>query len=186
MDEPKEVAEETVVEEKFRLRTVVSDEDGLFLRKKSEEVAFAVVGSEGSVCVDRDTAELIEALKTYTRENEALGMSAVQLGVLKRVFVMRKPWNSENLITVINPSILRVEGKSTKIEACFSIPMPDGMGAGVQRPSTIWVSFSNEAGEIEEDMFVGMDARVFQHEFDHLRGRLMLDEPNFKGWRRQF
>lgn len=184
MDEPQEV-EEVEVEEQFRLRTVISDEDGLFLRKKSEALAFAVLGT-GEVAMDKDTTELIEALKTYTRDNEALGMSAVQLGVLKRIFVMRKPWNSETLITVINPKILRVEGKSRKVEACFSIPMPESMGAMVQRPSIIYVSFSDEDGNSSEDMLVGMDARVFQHELDHLNGKLMLDEPQFKGWRRQF
>jgi peptide deformylase len=182
---------ETETEEnKFRLRNVVSDQDAMFLREKSEPVAFAVADNSGNVCLDKDTTELIQALKDYVIENDGLGMAAIQVGVKKRVFVMRKPYNTDNLIVVINPKILRGDGKAIGIENCFSIDLPAAVkGARVQRQTRIYVNYIDEDGvDYKDELFVGMDARVFQHEYDHLFGWLMLDDKTptgkFKGWMR--
>ena len=173
-------------ESKFRLRTIISDQDVLELRTESEPVAFAVIDS-GETCLDKETTELIEALKEYVMENDGLGMAAIQLGVAKRVFVMRRPFNSDELLVVINPKIRRGEGKAKRPEACFSIPEMPGE-AMVQRFSMIYVDYTDEHGQTHEDeMMVGVDARVFQHELDHLDGILMVDTKSsgygFKGWR---
>lgn len=178
--------EKTEVEEKFRLRSIIVDEDAMFLRKESEPVSFGLGDSSGRAYLDGDTNELIQALKEYILEHDGLGMAAIQLGVQKRLFVMRKPWNSDNLLVVINPEIVNVHGKSKKVEGCFSLPMPDNMGAYVERPSQIDVRYLDKAGETHEDTLFGMDARVFLHEFDHLQGKLMVDEPHFQSWRRLF
>lgn len=173
-------------ESKFRLRTIISDQDVLELRSESEPVAFAVIDS-GAAVLDKDTNELIAALKDYIIENDGLGMAAIQLGVAKRVFVMRRPFNSDQLLVAINPKIRRGSGKSTKAEGCFSIPNMPG-DAMVQRFSTVYVDYTDEDGVVHEDeMMVGVDARVFQHELDHLDGILMIDSKSsgrgFKGWR---
>lgn len=167
--------------EKFRLRTIISDADVIDLRKSSEPVSLEELGLD-------ETQELIQALKDYVIKNEGLGMAAVQLGVHKRIFVMRRPFSSDHLQVVVNPRILRGTGKATKAEGCFSLPNTpaDPM---VRRASTIYVTYNDEKGVLhEDDMLVGMDARVFQHEYDHLNGVLMIDvKPNgsgFRGWRR--
>lgn len=189
MNENEERTETPVqeAEQKFRLRTIISDNDVMDLRKPSEEVALVLGDSSGRAYPDKDTVELIEALKSYVIENDGLGMAAVQLGVHKRVFVMRRPFNSDQLLVVINPRVRRGEGGSLKAEGCFSLPdLPaDPM---VRRYSMIWADFTDENGEEHtEEMFVGMDARVFQHELDHLDGILMIDQkPNkkgFQGWK---
>ena len=181
-------------EKKFRLQTIISDTDVVTLRKVSDPVALALGDNSGRAYPDRDTQELIEALKEYVVENNGLGMAGIQLGVAQRVFVMRKPFNSDNIIAVINPTIARRgKGKRTKAEGCFSIPnIPDGVkGAKVSRFTEVFVNFTDESGlEHKEELLVGMDARVFQHELDHLEGHLMLDDltPNgrFMGWERSF
>lgn len=178
--------------EKFRLRNVVSDQDAMFLREKSEPVVFAIADNSGNICLDKDTTELIQALKDYVMENDGLGMAAIQLGVKKRVFVMRKPYNTDNLIVVINPKILRGDGKAIGIENCFSIDLPSTVkGARVQRQTRIYVNYTDEDGvDYKDELFVGMDARVFQHELDHLDGWLMLDDQTprgrFRGWMRAY
>lgn len=179
MNEEPEKNEEVVTKEevsKFKLRSVISDEDAMFLREHSKDVSIVIGDNSGNAILMPATRELILALKTYVSEHNGLGMAAVQLGVHDRVFVMRKPWNSNNLIAVVNPRLRRAQGMSKKTEGCFSIPSPDGVGAMVKRPSMIWVDYTNENGELlQDEMMVGMDARVFQHELDHLDGRLMLD-----------
>ena len=170
-------------EQKFRLRTIALDTDVSDLRKPSDPVSEAELSSA-------DTKELIQALKDYVTEHQGLGMAAVQLGVHKRIFVMRQPFSSDRLTVVINPRILRGTGHSVKAEGCFSLPdVPaDPM---VKRSSMIFVNYTDENGVLqEEEMLVGMDARIFQHELDHLDGILMVDaKPNGRGfqrWKRSF
>lgn len=178
------------VEQKFRLRTIVSDQDVLDLRTPSAPVVFAVADNSGGCVLDKDTQELIQALKDYVIENDGLGMAAVQLGVHSRVIVMRRPFNSDQLLVLINPEIQRSQGTSVKGEGCFSLPDTPGE-AMVRRASTIFVNYEDEQGvKHEGEMLVGMDARVFQHELDHLNGILIVDtKPNklgFQGWKRGY
>ena len=167
---------------KHRLITILNDQDTLLLRERSEPVSFAVL-EMGQLALDKTTSEAIKALKDYVSEHNGLGMAAIQLGVKLRLFVMRRPWNSNKIITVINPKILNGEGKAVKAEGCFSVPLPQTVNGGlVERMSFINVSYENENGEQIEDMLVGMDARIFQHELDHLNGKLFLDGKKFRGW----
>lgn len=187
MNEEQVEATTTEEEAKFRLRTIISDQDAITLREQSEEVAFAAGDNSGNVYLDKDTTELIQALKDYVLENDGLGMAAIQLGVAKRIFVMRQPFNGDRVVTIINPKLIRGSGQRIKSEGCFSIPnLPDTIkGARVKRMTTIFVDYDNEDGERQtEQMFVGMDARVFQHELDHLNGITMLDDTRFQGWER--
>lgn len=170
-------------EQKFRLRTIISDADVMDLRKPSEPVSLTELNSA-------DTKELIQALKDYVVKNEGLGMAAVQLGVHKNIFVMRRPFNSDQLTVVVNPRVLRGTGHSVKAEGCFSLPdMP--ATPMVKRSSMIHVTYTDEHGvEQAEEMLVGMDARIFQHELDHLSGILMVDTKSngrgFQKWMRSF
>lgn len=189
-EERTETKVEETEEQKFRLRTILSDQDVMDLRKESEDVTLSLGDNSGNAYPDGETRELIQALKDYVMENDGLGMAAVQLGVHKRLFVMRRPFSSDQLLTVINPKIRRVDGQSSKVEGCFSIPDTPADPV-VQRASMIWVDFTDENGvTYENEMFVGMDARVFQHEYDHLNGILFIDEKSngfgFKGWKRAY
>lgn len=177
-EETTESIEEPV--NKFRLRNTISDQDALFLREVSEPVVF-----DESNHLDQDTLELITALHDYINENDGMGMAAIQLGVKKRILVMRKPWCTDQLVTMINPKLLRKSGKNTKPEGCFSIPLPDGVGALVTRHTDVVVEYTDINGVVHEnEWLVGVDARVFQHEFDHLYGILFIDKPKFKGFRK--
>ena len=180
---------EDVEENKFRVCTILSDTDIETLRKVSTPVAFVLGDNSGRGYLTKDTQDLIQALKDYILTNEGLGMAAIQFGVTQCVFVMRKPFNTDNLLIVINPEILRGDKPAVKAERCFSVPdMPSNVkGARVKRMNRIFVNYTDEHGvDYKEEMMIGMDARIFQHEFDHLKGILLLDEPKFQGWERSF
>lgn len=177
------MSEETQVD-KYRLRDVASDEDVTFLRQVSDPVTLAIGDNSGNAYPTAETKELIQALKDYANEHDGLGMAAIQLGQPQQVFVMRTPWNGTSFRTIINPKIKRAEGtRKVRREGCFSVPTPDAYVALVGRYPTIYVDYVDENGEQHEDeMLVGMEARIFQHEYDHLQGKLLIDEPHFVRW----
>ena len=179
-----------VLEDKMQLVTIATDDGVNRLRTVSEPVAFCTADNSGKSYLNKDTQEVIQALKDYVVENDGLGMAAIQLNVAQRLFVMRMPFDSENIITVINPKIVRSLGNSRKKEGCFSIPAPDNMAGLVARPSQIWVNYTDEDGvEHKEEWLMGMTARVFMHEYDHLDGKLYIDNKltqrgKFVSWAR--
>ena len=104
-------------------------------------------------------------LQTLNQHPNGVGLSAVQVGYMKRIFVMR--WNGVERI-VINPMILKHSSKRVSmIEGCLTFP---GKEVSVKRSQSIEVIYTNGKGEIIERTLEGMEARIFQHEFDHLNG----------------
>jgi len=155
-----------------RVLSILNLKDLEALRTKSELVTFSL---------DKDTIGLIDDLKKFTITQDGLGMSAVQLGVHKSLFVMRRS-RYDKLTVVINPTI--VSGTKPKVgpEGCFSISLADRTAAMVKRMNSINVVYDNENGERISSELLGLDAIVFQHEYDHCVGKLMIDPPNFTGW----
>ena len=94
-----------------------------------------------------------------------IGLSANQVGLDMRVFVMGL---GETKIAVFNPEILESNPKQENYkEGCLSYP---GIMLTIKRPTTVKVRYQNEKGEVVENEFNGLTARVFQHEFDHMNG----------------
>ena len=111
-------------------------------------------------------------------ENKALGLAAPQVGSKLQWFVMNFSDGSTKII--IQPKIIGRSGYKQFDEACFSEP---GIEKRVKRARAITVHYF-EAVEIDgKDAIVmnkrvqleGRDAQVFQHEYDHLQGRLIVD-----------
>jgi peptide deformylase len=101
-----------------------------------------------------------------------VGLAATQLGVLHRVLVYRA--HSEDPLTaLVNPEIeWHSDEQETADEGCLSLP---GVHVAVERAAQVRVRAKNGDGE---DLLVeaeGLDARVIQHEIDHLDGVLILD-----------
>ncbi len=120
--------------------------------------------------------------------DNAAGMAANQWGIRLRAFIY-SPYGSEspkNLKVMLNPSYkphLRENETEPKItaayEGCFSVPLTTG---AVHRYDAIVATYYTPDGEKQEEILEGWEARVFQHETDHLDGKLFdgaLD--NFKG-----
>jgi len=93
-----------------------------------------------------------------------VGLSAVQVGILKQIFVIRYKGLNE---IVINPEILRKsKSKMSAIEGCLSFP---NQTRSINRPVNITAKYYNGKETVTKE-FSGMLARIFQHEYDHLNG----------------
>jgi len=101
-----------------------------------------------------------------------VGLAATQLGVMHRVLVYRA-FAEDPLTALVNPVLeWTSEELETSEEGCLSLP---GVHVEVERPAQVRVRAQDEGGkelQIEAD---GLEARVIQHEIDHLEGVLILD-----------
>jgi len=133
------------------------------LRQRSDEV----------VSFDSVLSKLVEDLSdTLVAQTDpvGLGLSAIQIGVLKRVFVAKI---RNKIKTFVNPKILKFSKKELAyLEGCFSIPELYGH---VRRPSEIDLQAQDKQGKISKTHYKGLPARIIQHEIDHLDGALFTD-----------
>ena len=110
--------------------------------------------------------ELFDALQHY----EGMGLSACQIGIDLKVFVMR--FNGD-AICCFNPRITQYTDESTYIrEGCLSFP---GLYFPVKRSYGINATYANEDGTAMSASFVDYSAKVFQHEYDHMLGKLYTE-----------
>ena len=107
---------------------------------------------------------LIETMQHY----EGIGLSANQVGVMERVFVMYNHVETKQIIACFNPKIIK-EGEEKVLidEGCLSFP---GLWVKVNRPETIEVEYEDENGEKVQRELYGLQSRIFQHEYDHMEG----------------
>ena len=120
--------------------------------------------------------DLIDDLFETMHKAQGVGLSAVQLGVPLRAFVIEAHLKEENFHmrgAFINPKILREWGSLVKHpEGCLSIPQLTGM---VERLENIEFEWYDENWIYNKKSFNGIGARIIQHESDHLKGKLYID-----------
>jgi peptide deformylase len=104
-----------------------------------------------------------------------IGLAATQLGVLHRLLVYRVDQEAP-LGVLVNPEIeWRGDDLETLEEGCLSLP---GVGVDVERPIHVRVRAQDETGAALVVEASGLEARVIQHEVDHLDGVLILDRTS--------
>ena len=101
---------------------------------------------------------------------DGVGIAGVQVGVLRRVFVVDI---GEGLTEFINPTITARSGEQDGLEGCLSSPGEYGL---VQRPSHVRVRAQDRNGNWFEVEGEGLTARCFCHEIDHLEGILFTSK----------
>jgi peptide deformylase len=124
-----------------------------------------------------EEAEAMIAAMRATLVMPAAGLAAPQLGFGKRLFLYSWDRSTENLTAVINPRYTPLSAASScDWEMCFSAIFDDGSVdiAYVPRFESIHVHYWNEAKEKVTQTLEGYAARVFQHEYDHLEGIVMV------------
>jgi len=105
----------------------------------------------------------------------AVGLSAIQIGVNRRVCVLKVGQNSWR--TFINPEVIKVSDKQSGMkESCFSIPMTMQSPFFITRPKDIKVRYLDEEGNQQVEKFKGLYSRALQHEVDHMNGILIIDK----------
>jgi peptide deformylase len=120
---------------------------------------------------DDDLRRLVARMKDLMQEANGVGLAATQVGVLRRVFVFAP--DDERVLALVNPSIPTRDGEAElDDEGCLSI---QGVTVPVERSSAIRLEGRDENGEEVAYDLEGMAARIAQHEYDHLDGKLMID-----------
>lgn len=133
-----------------------------------------------------DPLEFAQALVKKMYDYNAIGLAANQVGILYRIFSMR---GEPQQFCCFNPKVVWESEKTVLLEeSCVSFP---GLVVKIKRPEFIRVRFQTPNSEILTKQFVGMTARCFLHEMDHLEGKLFFDRANryykelaFKKWKR--
>ena len=117
---------------------------------------------------DLDRREMSRILKENMIHYEGVGLSANQIGISERVFVMILHMETEEIITCFNPRIIKkYKDCGWFEEGCLSFP--DEI-INVNRPNRIVVKYEDEDKKEHKIKLDGFAARIFQHEYDHLEG----------------
>jgi peptide deformylase len=121
--------------------------------------------------IDNSIQNLIEdMIDTLHAEANRAGLAATQVGVLLRVAVIEVP--EHELITLINPEIVKKEGERIVQEGCLSIP---GYYGEIKRAVTVKVKAKNRDGKQFRLKAQGLLAQALEQELEHLDGILYID-----------
>ena len=116
--------------------------------------------------IDRNKVkeDLIDSMKNY----QGIGLSANQIGIMERVFVMYSDVKKGEIISCFNPKIITQSDTEIVIEeGCLSYP---GLWLKVKRPDGIEVEYEDKNGELQSKAMFGLECRIFLHEYDHMEG----------------
>jgi len=130
------------------------------LREKAKEVKE----------VNSSIVKLLDNMVDTMENANGVGLAAPQIGVSKRVVVVKV---GEVLVELVNPIILEHEGEAVAEEGCLSIPNVTG---DVVRAAKVYVQGLNREGKNVDIHAEGLMARALQHEIDHLEGILFVDK----------
>ncbi len=120
--------------------------------------------------IDGKLVRLVDEMFTTMYETESgIGLAAPQIGVQKQIFV----WDiDEAPRVIINPVIAESSGEWVYEEGCLSIP---GLAVELVRPKQVLLEGVDLDGNRVQYEADELEARLFQHELDHLNGVLMFD-----------
>ena len=136
------------------------------LRQKSEKLKR----------VTKEDIQLSKRMIKIMKKAPGVGLAANQIGVLKQIVVVNiqdKEKAIEKTYALFNPVIKNYSKKKVIIEeGCLSLPQ---QFADIERPESVTLCYTNEKNKIVEEKKDGQEARIIQHEIDHLSGKLFVD-----------
>jgi len=130
------------------------------LRQKAKKVAN----------IDGSVRKLVDDMIETMQAVSGVGVAAPQIGVSLRIAVIGMP--GEEVITLINPQIIKKQGERMIEEACLSVP---GYQGEVKRAVTVKVKAQDRQGREFRLKGEGLMAQALEHEIDHLNGILYID-----------
>lgn len=143
------------------IRNIVKVGDEI-LRKKSFEVTQ----------FDSRLHALLDDMKDTVKKADGAGLACVQVGLLKRIFVIDI---KEGYYEFINPVIVSQSGEQYGEEGCLSVPKKWGR---VKRPNNVTIEAYDRNGNKFQLKANGFFAKAICHEYDHLDGVLYIDKAN--------
>jgi peptide deformylase len=126
----------------------------------------------------RSLARLDRLMRATLTRSGGVGLAAPQVGFSRRMALVQLQNGSDakQVLTCVDPRILRRSADRVDgYEACLSIR---GVGGKVARARWVDLSYYDLAGRLQKRRSTGWEARIFQHELDHLDGRLYVDRVN--------
>jgi peptide deformylase len=119
-------------------------------------------------------ADLVERMTKLMQEARGVGLAAPQVGVLRRVLVYQTS-DDDPVVALVNPRVTETsEEDETLDEGCLSLGAATVI-VPVTRPASVTVDAMTPGGEPVTIEAEGLEARVIQHELDHLDGVLIID-----------
>ena len=140
------------------IRKIVKGGDAFLLRKSRPVEKF-----------DDRLAQLLDDLADTMQAAKGCGLAAVQVGVLRRAFVID---TGDGLLELCNPAIIHREGRQREQEGCLSFP---GEYGDTVRPAVVKIKAQNRDGKWCFYKADGLKARAFCHECDHLDGIVITE-----------
>ena len=157
---PEEITEEALEARRQALAQIVKYGDPVLRSEASTVTEF-----------DEELVEELARMVQIMRDAMGVGLAATQLGILRRALVFQAGPDAP-ATALLNPVVeWTSEEEETAEEGCLSIP---GVVVDVERPLHARVKAQGPNGEAIEIEASGLEARVLQHEIDHLNGILML------------
>jgi len=144
--------------------------DNPILRKQSQPVN---VFDNSLKSLINDMFETLDAQK----DPEGVGLAAVQIGILKKLFVLYDDDEKTIKRVFVNPKVLetqkgKFDKKNEPLEGCLSIPHYYGP---LIRSREVLLEYQDADGNTLTEKFNGFAAQIILHEIDHLEGRLFID-----------
>ena len=126
--------------------------------------------------VTKDDVKLSNKMIKIMKKAPGVGLAANQIGVLKKivtVHIQDKEKETDKVYALFNPIIMNSSKEKIVLEeGCLSLPK---QFADIERPQSITLRYMNENNKIIEEKKDGIEARILQHEIDHLSGKLFVD-----------
>ena len=126
--------------------------------------------------IEKEDILLAEEMMDIMMRAPGVGLAANQIGVLKKIVTINiqdKEKNLDNKYVLFNPKIISSSNETVIMEeGCLSIPE---QFADIERPKEIIVEYTSEKKKLVKKKIIGVEARVLQHEIDHLSGKLFVD-----------
>ncbi|MBI4994507.1 peptide deformylase [Candidatus Peregrinibacteria bacterium] len=145
---------------------IITGVDNKILRTKSAPVKK----------IDRLAKKLVADMIEIIQSVDGLGIAAPQVGVNLRIFIARLNFNTANeiIVAMINPEFLKMSEETEEgEEGCLSVPGKFGI---VRRAKSVTIKYLDLRGQLQILNLSDLNARIVQHETDHINGILFVDK----------
>lgn len=122
--------------------------------------------------INEKTIQLLDDMRDTLDKAQGAGLAAVQVGVLRRIFIVDV---EEGYFEFINPEIISKSGEQYGVEGCLSVK---GKWGDVKRPSEVTIKAQNRKGEYFTITAKDFFAKAICHEYDHLEGIVYVDKAD--------
>ncbi len=149
----------------------------LRITKHGESVLKKHCAAVDYAAIKKDLPKLLKDMWATMESVRGVGLAAPQIGLNIRLAIIDvRPEGKSQRLVLINPEILRAQGSLNDEEGCLSAP---GVYAKLKRAGVVTIRAADAQGRVYEMTGSGLLARAFQHEIDHLDGKLFIDRLDF-------